>query len=90
MSTYLNENANVSLDSNANANAISRNKCKCFGVAFKCIQKCFGYTFANAFELISNVWLYINVLFYLEKKNIIYTSTLLIYLINTVVHYCKH
>ena len=38
----------------------SRNtfKCKCFGVACKC----FGYTFANVFELISNV------LAFLEKK----------------------
>ena len=30
-----------------------RNACKCFGVAFKC--NCFGYIFANALELISNV-----------------------------------
>ena len=44
MSTHV--NANVSLESNANANAISRN-------AFK--GKCFGYTFGNAFELVSNV-----------------------------------
>ena len=37
--------------------------------AFKCKCKCFGYTFANAIELISNVLAlyYIN-LFYLEKK----------------------
>ena len=51
MSMHL--NANVSLDSNANAFSRSTFKCKCFGVALKCI--CSGYTFANAFELISNI-----------------------------------
>ena len=58
----------------------SKNGCKC---------KCFGYTFANAFELISNVWFFIDVLFYLEKKKTnLYKH--IIHFINTVVHYCNH
>ena len=59
MSTHLNANANVSLDANANANVIFRNTFKC---------KCFSYTFANAFELISNVLALTFCFFYLEKK----------------------
>ena len=49
MSTHL--NANVSLDTNANAIFQERVSRICFGVACKC----FRYTFANAFELFSEV-----------------------------------
>ena len=37
--------------------------------------KCFDYTFANAFELISNVLALYYRFFYLEKKQLMYTNT---------------
>ena len=47
-------------------------------------------TLANGFELISNVGFILTICFIWRKNNIMYTNTLLIYLINTVVHYCNH
>ena len=54
MSTHLNANVNVSFDSNANANAIfqERIEMQMFWGRIQMHSKCFGYTFANAFELI--------------------------------------
>ena len=82
MSTHLIANANVSLESNANANAIfqERIQMQMFWLPIcKCIWiifKCFGFILTICF-----IW---------RKNNVMYTNTLLIYLINTVVHYCDH
>ena len=68
MSTHLNANANVSLNSNANANenAIFQERMQMQMFWGRIQMQMFWLYITNA--LISNVWFYINVLFYFEKK----------------------
>ena len=80
MSTHF--NANVSLDSNANANVLGSHTNANGNVLVTYLQM----------DLISfQIFAFIlTFCFILGENNVIYTNTLLIYLINTVVHYCNH